>query len=127
MISQGLRCVLLFAHVKNGVSVVQVGERIKVKRKALKLTQSELAEKCGWKGQSRISNYESNTRQPKYADLELLAGALQCKIGDLLSDEDFNERQSRLIEKILGMSPTQAAYLESQADFAVEHIDPRSD
>src|SRR5699024_5991270 len=36
----------------------------------------ELARLCGWSGQSRISMYERNERQPSYGDLELIAGAL---------------------------------------------------
>lgn len=54
-----------------------VGDRIKKRRKELKLSQGELAELCGWDTQSRISHYETNTREMKKGDLEIVARALK--------------------------------------------------
>src|SRR5699024_709068 len=55
---------------------MNIGQRIRNVRKAVGMTQPELARLCGWSGQSRISMYERNERQPSYGDLELIAGAL---------------------------------------------------
>lgn len=43
------------------------------------LTQEELAEACGWKGNGRISNYETGVRTPSIGDLQLIKAALAKK------------------------------------------------
>lgn len=53
-----------------------IGARIKSARKARGLTQEQLAEACGWSGQSRIGNYETGKREPSAADMQLIAAAL---------------------------------------------------
>ncbi len=55
----------------------EIGDRIKQARKRLGLTQPQLAEKCGWATQSRVSNYERGDREPKSSDIKALAKALQ--------------------------------------------------
>jgi SOS-response transcriptional repressor LexA len=57
--------------------MASVGDRIKKRRKELKLSQFELAELCGWETQSRISHYENNHREMKKGDLETIAKALK--------------------------------------------------
>lgn len=52
------------------------GQRIRELREAKKLTQGQLAELCGWTGQSRIGNYEQGTREPSRSDYIKLAKAL---------------------------------------------------
>jgi len=54
-----------------------VGTRIRETRKKAKLSQSELASRCGWKEmQTRISSYEHNRTEPSYRDMEKIALAL---------------------------------------------------
>lgn len=57
-----------------------IGTRIKKIRRALGMTQTELAEKCGYEGQSRIAGYEAmgkkNGREPTFADVCIIADAL---------------------------------------------------
>lgn len=55
-------------------------------RQERKLSQEQLALKCGWSGQSRIANYEStspNAREPKASDVWRLAQALECSVDEL--------------------------------------------
>lgn len=67
-----------------------IGDRIKIARVNAGLTQSELAEKCGWPGgQRRSSHYESNRSTPSYSDM--------VKIG-----------------RVLGVSAAYLAFGESQ-------------
>lgn len=55
-----------------------IGTRINQKRKQSNLSQSELADKCGFgpSGQKRISTYESDTSMPSYTDTKVIAEAL---------------------------------------------------
>lgn len=54
-----------------------IAARIRAARKYAKLSQQALAEKIGWKGQSRVGNYErtSNPYTPSASDVELIARA----------------------------------------------------
>lgn len=53
-----------------------IGLRIKAARKAAKMTQPALSVACGWgAGNSRISNYELDQREPKSGDIEIIARA----------------------------------------------------
>lgn len=65
-----------------------LGQRIKRLRNAKGLSQKGLAEACGWVSQSRIGNYESDTRIPALADLRLLAPALGVSISELAVGTD---------------------------------------
>jgi SOS-response transcriptional repressor LexA len=60
------------------------GQRLKKLRKAAGLSQAQLAEACGWKSQSRVGNYETDTREPSFADLQTLADALGKSTHDLM-------------------------------------------
>src|SRR5690606_15757093 len=40
----------------------RLGARLRQRREALGLTQQEVADRCGWKGQNRVSNYENGKR-----------------------------------------------------------------
>lgn len=61
-----------------------VGQRIKQLRERLKLSQAELAEKCGWEYQSRVGNYETGARKVSVEDAVVLASALDVPPGELL-------------------------------------------
>lgn len=64
---------------------MKIGERIKQERKALNLSQADLAHQCGWEHQSRISGYETGAREPDLDDLGVIAAALGKSISELLS------------------------------------------
>lgn len=55
---------------------MNIGKRIRETRRAKGLSQADLARACGWKQQSRVSNYERGTREPDHADLRKIAAAL---------------------------------------------------
>ncbi|MBW5406897.1 S24 family peptidase [Morganella morganii] len=61
-----------------------VGQRIKRIRENLRLSQSDLAEKCGWGYQSRVGNYETGARKVSVEDAVILAKALNMTPGELL-------------------------------------------
>jgi transcriptional regulator with XRE-family HTH domain len=63
-----------------------IGKRIKRLRKIAQMSQAQLAEACGWKSQSRIGNYEADSREPSFADIEAMATALRVDKSELLLD-----------------------------------------
>lgn len=62
------------------------GQAIKNARKAAKLTQAQLAEKCGL-AQITIGQYERGLREPRREQLELIASALDISLLDLVAQE----------------------------------------
>lgn len=64
-----------------------LGERIKAARVAKGLSQPELARRCGWDSQSRISHYETGKREPQLEDLRKLARCLGLAIEDLVGTD----------------------------------------
>lgn len=71
-----------------------LGARIAHYRRAAGLSQAELAKECGWKSQSRIGNYEKDTREPTLADLEKIAAALGMSVSQLAYGEHVKIPQS---------------------------------
>lgn len=66
-----------------------VGKRIREARVGLRMSQEDLARRCGWESQGRIGNYERDVREPKRADIEKIAKALgKSPRWLLLGDED---------------------------------------
>ena len=57
-----------------------IGNRIRKARAEAGLTQGELATRCGWDSQGRISNYERDLRTPNWEDLERISNALSKPI-----------------------------------------------
>lgn len=64
-----------------------LGKRIAYYRKAAGLSQAALASACGWKSQSRVGNYESDTREPTLADLEKIAVAVGVSVAQITYGE----------------------------------------
>ena len=70
-----------------------IGNRIKILRKELKLTQEELALKLGLKGKSSIANYEKGTISPS-DDIKLQMSKLfNCSIDYLMGVSDVRNSQ----------------------------------
>lgn len=61
------------------------GENIKKARKAVGLTQAQLAEKCGY-ATITIQQYERNLRQPSVMTLGYIAKALHTTVSELIED-----------------------------------------
>lgn len=68
-----------------------LGARIARLRKQAGLNQRNLAEACGWASQSRVGNYEKNTRLPSIDDLKLIAAALNVTLAELAGDDAAGE------------------------------------
>ena len=75
---------------------MEIGDRIKLFRNKLDISQKELAERIGkldsrerskW-GQSRIANYEKNQRMPDLDDIKLIARVLGVEASDLAFNDD---------------------------------------
>lgn len=69
--------------VNNG-EMIAFAAQLKRYRLAAGFTQEQLAHACGYKGQSRIANYESGTRTPRLDELPRLADALGIEVSELL-------------------------------------------
>ena len=61
-----------------------IGQRIKRFREELSISQAELAQRCGWLSQSRIGNYETDSRKVSVEDAVVLAKALNVNPGELI-------------------------------------------
>ena len=62
-----------------------LGSRIAHYRKLKGLSQQALAHECGWESQSRIGNYERDSREPSFDDLRRIAKVLEVTLNDLLN------------------------------------------
>lgn len=62
------------------------GENIKKARKAVGLTQAQLAKKCGY-ATITIQQYERNLRQPSVMTLGYIAKALHTTVSELIEDK----------------------------------------
>jgi SOS-response transcriptional repressor LexA len=74
-----------------------IGSRIAFYRRLRQLTQSQLAEACGWKSQSRVGNYERDTREPSLDDLTKIAKVLKISPA-VLADFSGNPNQDPGVE-----------------------------
>lgn len=61
-----------------------LGSRIAHYRTQKGLSQKALATACGWGSQSRVGNYEKDTREPSLDDLATIAKVLGIEVSDLV-------------------------------------------
>lgn len=61
-----------------------LGSRIAHYRNIKGMSQASLAKACGWASQSRVGNYERDTREPTLEDISLMARALGINESQLL-------------------------------------------
>lgn len=64
-----------------------IGTIIRAKRRALGLTQTQLAEEVG-ASLSAVVTWEKGTRSPQMAALKSLAIVFKCTVDELLKDDD---------------------------------------
>ena len=100
-----------------------VCERIRLRRKALKMTQDELA-KAVHVTYQLISNYENNVvKDIPASKIHKLAVALHCEplwLSDgVVPQEGYTVAQLRVIEILKQATPEQVAKIESYAQFVV--------
>lgn len=73
---------------------MRTGARIKELRRALKLTQKQLADKVHVSSQV-VSNWERGYSTPDSEDVKILASALDCSIDYLLGIEETSRRSDQ--------------------------------
>ncbi|MGW6458043.1 helix-turn-helix domain-containing protein [Streptomyces sp. NPDC055078] len=66
---------------------VQLGHRIATLRRQRGMSQDDLADQAGMERRS-IQRYEAAVRDPRFADLLLIAHALGTPLADLVRDEE---------------------------------------
>lgn len=93
----------------------QMGERIYKRRKALHLTQEQLAEKLEVSTQM-ISNLESGKKAIRPENLIKVCNALNIS-ADYVLTGSCNNSFSRLFTKLNSLSPQELALLESIVDY----------
>lgn len=72
----------------------KIGERIKKLREGLDLTQKELAQKIGLKGDTAIANYESGYSIPKDEIKFKMCELFNCTIDYLLCNSDIRNPEN---------------------------------
>lgn len=75
-----------------------VGERIKIRRIELNMTQDELARRLGYKSRSSINKIELSHADPPLSKIEEIAKALECEATYLMGWSEQNGSES-LVEK----------------------------
>ena len=79
-----------------------LGERIRDRRRELRMSQEELAEKCGYKHKVSISSMELGKQVPPLPKLEIIAKQLYTTVAYLRGEEDYEN----------GLSKEEVQYLE---------------
>lgn len=87
-----------------------LGSRIAHFRKLKGISQAGLAKACGWGSQSRIGNYEKDTREPSLDDLELMAKALGISVADLIGTAQAPAQRLQNVEMALQPSREPRTY-----------------
>lgn len=74
---------------------MEVGERIKLRRESLNMTQDELAQKVGYTSRSSVAKVESNANGMVQSKLVAFANALQTTPAYLLGWDDSETEQQK--------------------------------
>ncbi len=94
----------------------QMGERIYERRKALKLTQEQLAEKLGVSTQM-ISNLELGKKAIRPENLVKLSAVLDISTDYILKGNLPKDNFTKLSDKITNLTPNEIRLLESLVDY----------
>lgn len=91
---------------------VNIGLEIKRAREAAGLSQSQLAELCGWETQGKVSHLETQRRKLEFYDMVKIEDALKVERGTLYARArgELGGRESDL-EILDRLSPAQAEEL----------------
>ena len=89
---------------------VKLGQKIRLRRKKLGMTQEELAEKLGVVHQA-LSRIEQGHTAPKMDRLPAIAKALQCTVSDLFRDESDTDYASRMEDLLSGLPSQKQEYV----------------
>lgn len=83
-----------------------IGARLRLRRKLLKLSQSDLAEALGVSFQ-QVQKYERGANRVSASMLLRCATTLQCTVGWLVGEESDSPEQARLLEVLLTPGATE--------------------
>lgn len=114
-------------------SIEKIGSRIKAERKALGLSQGELAEKCNLSASSRqtVGAWEQGNLLPSVPDLLRLCSLFDCELGYLLGEYDRKTKQTTDIFLETGLSADAVSSLlclsERERAFVDALLSSRSD
>ena len=78
-----------------------IGERIKLRRVELGMTQQDLAEKIGYKGKTAISKIEAGERDLRQSKIKPVADALDTTIEYIMGWEETEPQLDDLEQKII--------------------------
>ena len=103
-----------------------LGARVAGRRKQLKWSQQKLAERVGVDAET-ISRFERGVNLPSLLTLEKLAGALNCEIGDLLTNPSLTEmpETTKFAAWIADMSPKDREFLMNVVKSCCDHLAKR--
>lgn len=87
----------------NMVTKQMLGIRLKQARKALNLTQEDVARLCPGMGQTRLGNYERGIREPDVETLCKLARVLKVSVADLLDEERPSLEEVHILDMFRSM------------------------
>ena len=80
---------------------MEIGERIKLKRLELGMTQQELAEKIGYHAKTAISKIESGERELRQSKIRPIAEALDTTVEYIMDWEEAEPQLDDLDKKIM--------------------------
>ena len=72
-----------------------IGERIQVRRKELDMTQTELAERMGYKDKTSVSKIESNINDIPQSKIVKFAEVLDCSVPYLMGWEETASQNTK--------------------------------
>ena len=93
---------------------MEVGERIKIRREQLNMTQSELAKKVGYTSRSSVAKVEANANGMVQSKLTAFAEALQTTPAYLLGwEEEIPNKNEDAVSDIFIRMRTDSKFLEA--------------
>jgi transcriptional regulator with XRE-family HTH domain len=99
-----------------------VGKRIRERRKALRLSQEELAESTGMSKQT-VSRAENAQRELGAGNLAKIANALEVSSDYLLTGKQTGDDVLLLNQKVTGLTGRQFKYLEELVTMFIKMCD----
>lgn len=101
---------------------------IKERRKALKMTQQELAEKIGYIDRSSVAKIESGTVDLSQSKIIQIAKALETTPGDLMGSVEhepqyYDDETVQIVTDRLRRNPNYSVLFKASADVKPENIE----
>lgn len=103
--------------------ILRVAQNIGARRRALGLTQAQLAERLGVDTET-LSRFERGKHAPTLKNLIRLAGLLQTTVADLLAEEGQQPSEDATIMTVWldALSPTDRAFAKAMLKQCCDHL-----